>query len=101
MKNIILTAAIGLTITSNAWAEELTNSQKMEKLSFPEFSEGIPKGKSLKKPSSNANLSKEEIIASHTVADCIMARSYPKRSGGIRLHKNLHPEHNETYCRGK
>ncbi len=34
-----------------------------------------------------------------TPADCVMARSYPKRSGGIELHKRLHTNHDESACR--
>ena len=34
-----------------------------------------------------------------TSADCVMARSYPKRSGGIELHKRLHTNHDESACR--
>ena len=33
-----------------------------------------------------------------TKADCVMARSYPKRSGGADLHKRVHANHDDSAC---
>lgn len=34
-----------------------------------------------------------------TKADCVLARSYPKRSGGADLHKRVHANHDDSACR--
>lgn len=87
--------ALGLTLAANnVFAESRKNhvSPEMETIMFPEQTGEI------------YSWNKEGMVTSSrhhatTPADCVMAKSYPARSGGIELHKRLHTNHNDNACR--